>query len=111
MNGSPSSSAADAPSFLGPTPPDRVDMTFGDHLRSALEVFTTRPLDSEELSQFKMFVQAVDAEVRQKMAEGGGAGGGADDAEGAGDPNATSEYGSGSGSPRQEGPTSDYGAQ
>ena len=110
MNGSPSSSAADAPSFLGPVPPDRVEMTFGDHLRAALERFSAGPLEAEEISQFAMFVRAVNEIVAVK--ESGGEGeDGAEGAEAAGDPDATSEYGSGFGSPRQEGPIDAYGSQ
>ena len=95
-----------APSFVGPTPPDRVEMTFGEHLNAALQLLITRDLTDQEMREFKAFIVGVDSVVREKVGQqqqgqqqqGGGA------AQSAGQlPAGTEDFGAGVGEPKQLG--------
>lgn len=64
---------SNAPPFMGPVPPDRQEMTLGEHLQASLQVLQSRPLDDQEMKEIKAFFIGVHAIVQQKaqQAQGG----------------------------------------
>jgi len=63
---------AAAPPFIGPTPPDRVTMTFGEHLSAALNHLASTTLSDQDMRDMKTFMVAVDQVVKQKLQQQGG---------------------------------------
>ncbi len=72
MSYSSAPNAGNAPSYLGPTPPDRQEMTFGEHLQAALQVFMARPLDPQEMRDMKAFQIGLQAAIREKLQQQSG---------------------------------------
>jgi hypothetical protein len=51
---------------MGPTPPDRIAMTFGEHLSAALNHLASTNLSGDDLQSMKVFMVSVDQVVKQK---------------------------------------------
>lgn len=94
--------ASAAPSFAGPTPPDRTQSGLGDHLAAALNILRTRPLTSDEMMELRAFHEA---EQQIIMAATGQQGGGQPGAPGAGQPPEQQDTGGGDQSDYGSGPS------
>lgn len=99
-----------APAFMGPTPPDAVAMTMGEHLDAALGQLQSTNLSDDDMRALKVFFVSVQQVIQQKLQEQGGQllpeeetnpipEGAANEAEGAG----SEDYGTGFGTPIQLG--------
>lgn len=91
-----------APNFIGPQPPDQVQMTFGEHWQAIVERLNSGPLNPEEMRAMKAGMIGVDAWIQQQQNPQPQPGAPGAPAEEAPD-NGTSDYGSHYGSPKTNG--------
>jgi len=98
------------PAYMGPTPPDRQELTFGDHLQAALQIMASRPLQKDEMVQAKAFFIGVQQIIAEKTGQTGAAAqpGAEESAQPQGPSNETEDYGAGYGTPAEG---NEYGAQ
>lgn len=59
-----------APSFAGPTPPDRTQMTLEDHLAAALQILRSRPLTGDEMMSLRAFHEAEAQTIAELTGQG-----------------------------------------
>jgi hypothetical protein len=86
-----------APSFLGRTPPDRVEMSLDDYLSGALNVMRAGPLTPDQQMSLRAFYEATAQIIAEQTGQPGGPGPGMQQQAPPMPSEETSQYGTGPG--------------